>query len=659
MGSDKPQSITAGIIKRLAESTHIQEKEKLSKLQSAIDKKYGLDKYTVLLAQVPVPNKEKGKEKEREYMRYYAVDLTSPIGNGATADVVHAYPITSENVIDTEKSCIAKIWATATDLPSGIDLDKMAKQEVIRLHQSGYKAALAHLERPGKPQRLVTFMPYFEGEELYKSFSQRLRRKIDFSRLNFLERAEVAFQIALELNNFHSDKRGHGKLAVLDLKAENIVFDSKKRKNKPKQFDIHFIDFGGACELEKSALTPQLAPLYTPESTAPEILSSSQYRPTYSTSADIFSLTDVMLSIFGAYNSCADRAAAVKDGKIPTTIPFNFDGIFEGSAKPPLYPHAIEEWICRFLDRMQNVDLTKRPDSDEVLRFFSALRNYAEIFKTAPKDMGSEAETIENKKIIKENHLNSYAAQMALLAGGMWNENIGTRTIEHFVDKKPLVISQYGANPAVPLHKTDESQEMSQTFEQFDFADEKNQGKIRLIMMLDDIGKLNKENIVSNKEEAWNYSEWKKQFGVLSKKLSVKQLLKHLELLDRYREELEPFSHLRTEIITRLFESCKLNQYHADKIALVVKGQKYSGMFHGKFHGKFTIRNKLDAFQALSTVIESNDCSTETISALLKKHGPALKQGTLGKLAKPLIEFLEKKIKQPIVAATESSERRP
>lgn len=402
MGSGEQQNTTTDVMRRLAEGPHVQEKGKLFQLltlQSAIDKKYGQDKYTVFLAQAPVPvPRDKGDGE-----RYYAVDLTSPVGNGTMADVVRAYPIIDKTDINTKKPCIAKIWRVSGYDVSQIDLENI-KQEVIRIHQSGYETALAYFERPGEPKRLVTFMPYFEGEELHKSFSERLKRKIDFSKLNFLERTEVAFQIALELNNFHSDKRGHGKFAVLDLKAENIVFNSTKRKNKSEQFDVHFVDFGGAIDTSAQN-DSRLTPSYTPDNSAPEILTSSQPESIYSTSADIFSLTEIMLSVFGAYDSCTDRSAALKNGRIPTTIPFNFEGIFEGSAKPPGYSHAIEEWIRRFLNRMQSFDHTKRPDSDEVLRFFSALRNYARIFKTAPEDMGSKAETTENMKIIKENHL--------------------------------------------------------------------------------------------------------------------------------------------------------------------------------------------------------------------------------------------------------------
>jgi hypothetical protein len=116
---------------------------------------------------------------------------------------------------------------------------------------------------------------------------------------------------------------------------------------------------------------------------------------------------------------------------------YDLTGLFEGYDMPD-YPIDIKPYIVAFINRMQADRYDDRPDSDEVLRFFTTLDNFCKTYDESLVKLQKLKDTRipqkESVSILNSfnddlNSLKVYGAKLAVLSAGHWNRKIGEREI--------------------------------------------------------------------------------------------------------------------------------------------------------------------------------------------------------------------------------------
>lgn len=263
-------------------------------------------------------------------------------------------------------------------------------------------------------QAPLLFTQYIPGSDL-----DALCDTSEFQKLNFSQRINLITQISCNLNLLHHNTPATGNAAVhADIKEANIRASIAAKGAT----DARIIDFGHSSTMEDDP---------NKQKNISSIVGSVGYLATevandlkLGLKSDIYSITPVFLRILGVKNPLVNKYKDVNAvANIKTDIqlacrqlekiPFDFTDILKDC---PRYLAAVKPLVILFLERMQSRNYGQRPDSDEVLKFFTTLNNYC---KLCEKQGGAAA--IDDVVI--------YKAKMFLLAKGLWHLKLAEETL--------------------------------------------------------------------------------------------------------------------------------------------------------------------------------------------------------------------------------------
>lgn len=334
--------------------------------------------------------------------RYYYLDMREEIGNGQYGTVYMGYPIDDEGQVIRDKPVAIKVLSEFNE------------------NEYDIFSRYYHAEKPViLDENVYLIMEYFPGHDLFNADHEL---NTPFQNLNLGTTFELIYQLCLAINLLHHETPRSGR-AVLhcDIKGTNIRVNEKNGK-----VDVYLIDFGFSDEIEDN---PHLildnlgrgTPLYAPLETGTESRRGIK--------SDIFGLTPIILILLGAKDPFSLRVNALNDAEMYQTK-FDFNGLFRCQRFKKdlkLLPFQIHSLITSFLERMQD-DYDARPDSDELLRFFTSLNL---IFKltthkkrlAAGLTLASDG-LVQSQIIALNDSIQEHYCTMILLAESLWNVSV-------------------------------------------------------------------------------------------------------------------------------------------------------------------------------------------------------------------------------------------
>lgn len=289
------------------------------------------------------------KVGNNEPNRLYLIDKEKKVGSGKTCDVYRAstYPTP-----DNPTPFIVKIFKPG--------FFQKQKYEIEAQYRENIDTCLVE-------EIYYSISPYLEGESLDKHLKQSSR----FSTFDLLKRLKIAGDLLTKVKEMHGDNVLH-----MDLKPQNIILNIDPKKN---QHTIHIIDYGNSHILENNNPSHKIEveSSGSPGYIAPEVLKEKKA----GFKSDIYSLTPILMSILGATNPMkeknearkkSDKANLLEKEEAIANIAFNSENLM--SKFPPITTlYETKKLVIDFFARMQNENYDKRPDINEVCRFFATL----------------------------------------------------------------------------------------------------------------------------------------------------------------------------------------------------------------------------------------------------------------------------------------------
>lgn len=218
------------------------------------------------------------------------------------------------------------------------------------------------------------------------------------AQLSFLQKINLINQIVLQLNQLHHDTISTGKAVVHgDIKGSNINVFIDPESGRSEAF---LIDFGLAFQIEDDANLTRIHPK--------KIYGNSLYFPietleqNFGIKTDLYMLVNVICLILGDDNPLRDRQKIINKPFERANTPYAIDRIIIPEIVSDIY---LKDLICQFLNRMQQNNYAQRPDSDEVLQFFTSLNILLKTYAKNPEDREG---------------IHCHAAKLVLLAQGTW-----------------------------------------------------------------------------------------------------------------------------------------------------------------------------------------------------------------------------------------------
>lgn len=328
--------------------------------------------------------------------RYYAMNRNEILGAGSFGKVYKAYPInTVTGEMLTSKPYAVKVFKDATKFNS-------LEASIFKRY---YKA-----EEPVKEGSRVYFVTeYFPGQDL---FNDEYKLQPEFNNLSFGQTLELINQICIAINLIHHNTPSTGSaLSHADIKGENIKVYINPDNGS---INVYLFDFGLSDEIEDNPNVKQKngakgSNLYVPL----EAYVSDER----GIKSDIYALVPIIAALLGGnpfYNkmvaSIVSNAADVYKEKYELS---NILTKFANDVSKIKLPLA--RIITDFLESMQS-SYDTRPDSDEVLKFSTALNNY---YKTHQK-MLKTSDLFAFKDL--QSNLLGFGVTMVLIATGLWQK---------------------------------------------------------------------------------------------------------------------------------------------------------------------------------------------------------------------------------------------
>ncbi|GEM_PF-5127039 len=235
-------------------------------------------------------------------------------------------------------------------------------------------------------KKFYIVMEYINGRPLAK----KGELNPDIAKLDFEERVEIAFFLSQRLFEIH---RGKAPMLHLDIKAENILLDTKRKLAR-------FVDFGYAKVIptESTGLVSLEYPRGTTAYCAPEVMLASKA----SEKSDIFSLALVLLILFSSKDPQKFRNEKwhkVKDAlekkdllkteqkKNPDQRRFNRESVsqqycytgFCNELEAPDLGFNAKAALLGFIMQMGSLNHDKRPGTAMLAEFMRVLNNACKI----------------------------------------------------------------------------------------------------------------------------------------------------------------------------------------------------------------------------------------------------------------------------------------
>jgi serine/threonine protein kinase len=269
---------------------------------------------------------------------------------------------------------------------------------------------------------------------------------------SFVTRTDIAKQVAFSLYNMHNIISEKDKVTIhRDIKPANVLIPNAMARSATTPGEIrpgvHLIDFNLSTEVKRQNGSSHydqfksIAALGTAEYLAPEIL----YGRPISTKTDIFSLGIVIFELFFLAPR-EEHSIHTRYSRQTAITPFA-DSYAKDFYGPRLQPGVMDDAdiaIKHFVLRMLADDSLLRPNTEEVLQFFTILDNLAVFAESA-----SDAD-----KVSMQDWLALQKAQLRLLAQGQWYTAL-TEKGEVFANlnfaKHPHVRDALAATPLSPI----------------------------------------------------------------------------------------------------------------------------------------------------------------------------------------------------------------
>lgn len=225
-------------------------------------------------------------------------------------------------------------------------------------------------------------MKYLPGKAILLRQPKRkdFALNVELASMDFPRRIEVIRNIMMAVNLIHHNTPNSGNALIHgDLNGYNIIVNIDKETNA---IDVYIIDFGTAEETEDDQQLMQPSDMAgTPLFMANELVEKEEH----GIKSDIFSLSPLFGCILGAKNPFASRSEIYYFNPLYYKTPYVFDGLLDNVIKPD-YPFDIKKILVKFLERMQHLDPSQRPDSDETLLFFVKLDKISNAYLVNPED---------------------------------------------------------------------------------------------------------------------------------------------------------------------------------------------------------------------------------------------------------------------------------
>jgi hypothetical protein len=411
-------------------------------------------------------NPAKGHEYYWIEKEVFASGTYGSVSDACRLDITKNPAGTITEITFNSKPFVAK---TFKNIANDVDEYKKIKNEQDFLK----KACIEEVKNPTKIGNDIVLVMGSLGQMTLQEFFQTE----DFKKSSFEDRIEIFLQIALHLHQLHTTTKKGDAFIQGDIKAENILINlDVYRKGKlqgKKAVKISIVDMGFAANVSDENInddpdTLQDSRTYsTICNLAPEQINGGRYFAALK--SDIFSLSPVLLMLFGVENPLGDKNTLISTCTAQSKelaqlninpdlgrekilwpeyrnnlqqlvkIPYSLRGLFtqlssDGQIKELVFPsnaNAINLPIIltQFLRRVGAVDVTIRPDSEELLSLTMALKNLCllEKVKAVPQEntkrngspTGLSGEILQEK----ENH---YLAQLILISLGLWLKPVRT-----------------------------------------------------------------------------------------------------------------------------------------------------------------------------------------------------------------------------------------
>jgi len=306
------------------------------------------------------------KVGEGKSLSYYVIDYGERLGKGSFGEVykAHKYDLDT-NTLDKEHPFAAKIFKKE------VNKEEDLKREVKILRQY-YKTE--PLQKIGDEWLVIT--EYVPGENLQ---NEKTRSKLE--ELTFFQRVNLINQLVLGVDRLHQTTFTRSAIIHGDFKPSNVGLEIDIKRGST---DISIFDFGLSFFPKNNSHSPE-------QSEGKKTIGNAVYFPVETLGAyfgiktDIYMLVNLISVILGE-----ERPWKLKSA-IPDTFPrcraktkYFLDNLIEFPTI--LSNFDLKKATIAFLNRMQSNKYDERPDSDEVLRFFTTLNLYCKTLeKTSEK----------------------------------------------------------------------------------------------------------------------------------------------------------------------------------------------------------------------------------------------------------------------------------
>lgn len=332
---------------------------------------------------------------------FYAINKTKVIGRSAFGPVNSAYRVCEETGdLDLKDPYVVKPLKctkqfTATMLKTEVEiLSEHYKTDVLQ-HTKG--AATDHFS-----DDYFIFTEYVPGQPLISDTTQCIHLGIKY--LSLVERFDLITQLAIQLNGFQHARKKRDPHSHFDIRGDNVLLDLSDRKKSRASF----IDFGNS-KFFKSDDPAQLYKntrggmylYFPPEYTTHQGRESSLW---IGLKQDSYALAPLVAILLGAKkpfrfkeeasggnefwrlkNKSNKTSAEQKEFalklKMLIDASYDFEDMLGSDVYPLGYPDEVKQLIIGFVERMQSPDYAKRPDSDELLTFFTTIRIFFKAYE--------------------------------------------------------------------------------------------------------------------------------------------------------------------------------------------------------------------------------------------------------------------------------------
>lgn len=283
------------------------------------------------------------------------------LGEGSYGTVYFAAPFNAAtNEVDKSHYLAIKIFFSTRD-PSAIKSEAEILQTLfggVHLTSEFHYKSIKKDSQSG----YIIAMKYFNGTPLADTDSR-------ITSMLPSERIKLSLQLAKALNKLHKKNILHG-----DIKSQNILmyFDENKQK-----FKFVIIDYGLSenVGLRGNQIFQIKHTFGTPITMAPELTDKKT-----GLKSDIFSLSALIMGILNADNPLRFR----KDSKLPDkqiyALPFDYSGLLKGINFPGTDASLIKRLVRAFIKRMSHLTYDERPNAEQIVAFFSLLKDYCAFY---------------------------------------------------------------------------------------------------------------------------------------------------------------------------------------------------------------------------------------------------------------------------------------